>query len=295
MLDEHVDLIDGPEVETRELSIPTDLHGERLDRALAVLLPEFSRSYSQQLLSEGCVSCVLPVPRVMTKASAKVRMGGSKIEEIPGIGPRSAERIALWLLRSPQSPSADLAKALTAASAGIQLCPSCGFFASLAAGCILCDNPARDLSVICVIEQATDILPLERTGAFKGHYHSLHGRLSPLDNIGPEDLRIAALLQRLRGGPVREIILATGSDVEGEATANYLAELLRGRNCKLTRIAQGLPAGGGLEHADGGHRRQGSHRPIIRPAYLNGNAFSWREAPYARYAYRTFSAKGAPP
>ena len=191
------------------------------------------------------------------------------LKRLPGIGPRSAERIALWLLRSPQSPSADLARALTAASAGIQLCPSCGFFASLAAGCILCDNPARDLAVICVIEQATDILPLERTGAFKGHYHALHGRLSPLDNIGPEDLRIAALLQRLRGGPVREIILATGSDVEGEATANYLAHAI-GKDFPgiiISRLAQGLPAGGGLDAADDLtlYRALSGRRPVSGP------------------------------
>lgn len=191
------------------------------------------------------------------------------LKRLPGIGPRSAERIALWLLRSPQSPSADLARALTAASAGIQLCPSCGFFASLAAGCILCDNPARDPAVICVIEQATDILPLERTGAFKGHYHALHGRLSPLDNIGPEDLRIAALLQRLRGGPVREIILATGSDVEGEATANYLAQAI-GKDFPdiiISRLAQGLPAGGGLDAADDLtlYRALSGRRPVSGP------------------------------
>lgn len=191
------------------------------------------------------------------------------LKRLPGIGPRSAERIALWLLRSPQSPSADLAQALTAATAGIQLCPSCGFFASLAAGCILCDNPARDPEVICVIEQATDILPLERTGAFKGHYHALHGRLSPLDNIGPEDLRIAALLQRLRGGPVREIILATGSDVEGEATANYLAHAI-GKDFPdiiISRLAQGLPAGGGLDAADDLtlYRALSGRRPVSGP------------------------------
>lgn len=174
------------------------------------------------------------------------------LKRLPGIGPRNAERIALWLIRSPQSPSADLAQSLTAASAGILLCPSCGFFASRARGCILCDNPARESDVICVIEQATDILPLERTGAFKGQYHALHGRLSPLDNIGPEDLRIPALLQRLRPGTVTEVILATGSDVEGEATANYLSHAIRQAFPAVTvsRLAQGLPAGGGLDSAD---------------------------------------------
>lgn len=176
----------------------------------------------------------------------------TQLKRLPGIGPRSAERIALWLLRSPQTPSTDLAQSLTVASAGVLLCPSCGFFASRSLGCMLCDNPARDSSLVCVIEQPTDILPLERTGAFKGQYHALHGRLSPLDNIGPEDLRIPALLQRLRRDPVREVILATGSDVEGEATANYLAHAIGHAfpGITVSRLAQGLPAGGGLDSAD---------------------------------------------
>ncbi len=176
----------------------------------------------------------------------------SNLKCLPGIGPRSAERIALWLLRAPQSPSTDLAHALTTASGAVLLCPSCGFFASRTAGCPLCDNPERDHALVCVIEQATDILPLERTGAFKGQYHALHGRLSPLDNVGPEDLRIPALLQRLRPGTVREVILATGSDVEGEATANYLVHTigLAFPAVTVSRLAQGLPAGGGLDSAD---------------------------------------------
>ncbi len=190
----------------------------------------------------------------MTKVDypEEIRLLISQLKRLPGIGPRSAERIALWLLRSAQSPSADLARALTAASAGIQLCSSCGFFASVAHGCLICENPARDPALLCIIEQATDILPLERTGAFKGHYHALHGRLSPLDNIGPEDLRIPPLLQRLRHGTIREVILATGSDVEGEATANYLAHAITHAHPHITvsRLAQGLPAGGGLDSAD---------------------------------------------
>jgi len=182
----------------------------------------------------------------------EIRLLIAQLKRLPGIGPRSAERIALWLLRSSQSPSADLARALTDASAGILLCPSCGFFASIVSGCLICQNPTREAALLCVIEQATDILPLERTGAFKGHYHALHGRLSPLDNIGPEDLRIPPLLQRLREGTIREVILATGSDVEGEATANYLTQAI-GRafpHILVSRLAQGLPAGGGLDSAD---------------------------------------------
>ncbi len=174
------------------------------------------------------------------------------LKRLPGIGPRSAERIALWLLRAPDSAPADLAQALHTASADILLCPSCGFFASRGLGCPLCDNPARDDALLCVIEQATDILPLERSGAFRGRYHALHGRLSPLDNVGPEDLRIPALLLRLRSGHIREVILATGSDVEGEATAHYLGQTISQAfpEITLSRLAQGLPAGGGLDSAD---------------------------------------------
>ena len=176
----------------------------------------------------------------------------SQLKRLPGIGPRSAERVALWLLRSPQSPSVDLAQALLSASTSVLLCPSCGFFASQVAGCMLCENPDRDLTTLCVIEQSTDILPLERTGAFNGHYHALHGRLSPLDNIGPDDLRIPALVQRLRTGQITEVILATGSDVEGEATAHYLVQTISQAfpAITLSRLAQGLPAGGGLDAAD---------------------------------------------
>ncbi len=175
-----------------------------------------------------------------------------QLKRLPGIGPRSAERIALWLLRSPQSPGAVLAGALTEAAEQVVLCGECGFFASRSAGCRICQDTTRDAGLICVVEQTTDILPLERTGAFHGAYHVLHGRISPLDNIGPEDLRIGALVQRLAGGSVREVILATGSDVEGEATANYLSTLLSGGHpeVQVTRLAQGLPAGGGLESAD---------------------------------------------
>ena len=175
-----------------------------------------------------------------------------QLKRLPGIGPRSAERIALWILRSPQSPAVSLTSALTAAAERIMLCEVCGFFANRSTGCRLCGDTSRDAALLCVVEQSTDILPLERTGAYHGHYHVLHGRISPLDNIGPEELRIGQLMQRLGGGAVREVILATGSDVEGEATANYLTSLLRSTHpeMQISRLAQGLPAGGGLDSAD---------------------------------------------
>ena len=174
----------------------------------------------------------------------------AELKRLPGVGPRSAERIAVWLLQSPKANPAPLAEVLLVAKDAVRPCPVCGFFAT-EAGCEVCDDPARDDGILCVVEQATDVLPLERSGAFRGRYHCLGGKLSPLDRVSPEDLRIPPLIRRIEAAVEEiEVILALGSDVEGEATANYLAELLRGRNCRLTRIAQGLPAGGGLEHAD---------------------------------------------
>jgi recombination protein RecR len=173
-----------------------------------------------------------------------------ELKRLPGIGPRSAERIAVWLLQNPKADPLALAGALQSAKETIRPCPVCGFFAT-PDGCGICDDPKRDPRMLCVIEQATDVLPLERSGSFRGRYHCLGGKLSPLDRISPEDLRIPELLRRVEAAAAEtEVILALGSDVEGEATANYLADLLRGKNCRLTRIAQGLPAGGGLEHAD---------------------------------------------
>lgn len=174
-----------------------------------------------------------------------------ELKRLPGVGPRSAERIAMWLLQSPKADPPELAKAVMEARDTVIACPVCGFFATDGA-CQLCDDPKRDDQLLCVVEQATDVLPLERSGAFRGRYHCLGGKLSPLDRVAPEDLRIPPLLRRIEQaeGSI-EVILALGADVEGEATANYLAGLLRGGKCRLSRIAQGLPAGGGLEHADG--------------------------------------------
>ena len=179
-----------------------------------------------------------------------VRQLIGQLKRLPGIGPRSAERVAVWLLQSPKADPAALADALRTAKETIRPCSVCGFFAT-DEGCVVCDDPARDKHMLCVVEQATDVLPLERSGSFRGRYHCLGGKLSPLDRVSPEDLRIPELLRRVDAATEEiEVILALGSDVEGEATANYLADLLRGKNCRLTRIAQGLPAGGGLEHAD---------------------------------------------
>ena len=173
----------------------------------------------------------------------------AELKRLPGIGARSAERVAVWLLQNKKANSQELSDRLLRAKENVTSCKVCGFFASTE-GCSVCDDSSRDSEKLCVVEQATDVLPLERSGVFNGFYHCLGGKLSPLDHVGPEDLRIPALLKRVDASPGIEVILALGADVEGEATANYLAESLAARACKITRIAQGLPAGGGLDHAD---------------------------------------------
>jgi recombination protein RecR len=173
----------------------------------------------------------------------------AELKRMPGIGPRSAERIALWMIQSRDARPAEIARAISETTQAIRPCPKCGFF-STEPLCEFCADAQRDTSQLCVIEQPTDILPLERTGAFRGRYHSLGGRISPLDHVGPDDLRIAALVERAKTESLSEIILALSADVEGEATANYIASLLRELPVKVSRLAQGLPAGGGLEHAD---------------------------------------------
>jgi recombination protein RecR len=172
-----------------------------------------------------------------------------QLRRMPGVGPRSAERMALWMIQQKDARTAEIAKAITDAVAGIRSCVLCGFF-SEAERCAICSDPGRDRELLCVVEQPTDILSLERTAAFRGLYHALGGRLSPLDHVGPENLRIDALIERVKTGRPKEIILAVGADVEGEATASYLAETLASEEIRITRIAQGLPAGVGLENAD---------------------------------------------
>jgi recombination protein RecR len=172
-----------------------------------------------------------------------------QLRRMPGIGPRSAERIALWIVQKKDARASEIAEAISQTVLGIRPCTRCGFF-SESDLCVICSDPARDPTDLCVVEQPTDILALERTGIFRGLYHSLGGRLSPLDHVGPESLRIDLLERRVREELPRELILALGADVEGEATASYLADLLAREGLRITRIAQGLPAGSGLESAD---------------------------------------------
>ncbi len=180
----------------------------------------------------------------------------AELKRLPGVGPRSAERVAIWLLQHDRANPMELAESIHEATQSVSSCGVCGFFSTVE-GCPVCEDASRDVGQLCVVEQATDVLPLERSGVFKGFYHCLGGKLSPLDRVTPDDLNISALIKRVEQGSAAasegeamEVILALGSDVEGEATANYLAEMLAPHSCKITRIAQGMPAGGGLDHAD---------------------------------------------
>lgn len=174
----------------------------------------------------------------------------TQLKMLPGLGPRSAERLMLWLLQMRDERIGSLSQALNDAKARVVACADCGFFIEHDTSCLLCHDPRRQRKLLCVVEQAADVLRLERSGAFQGLYHVLGGRLSPLDNVTPEDLRLESLVQRVRDLQAEEVILALGSDVEGEATASYIADLLRSDGVSISRLAQGMPAGGGLDHVD---------------------------------------------
>lgn len=168
---------------------------------------------------------------------------------LPGIGPRSAERLALHLVQTDPALVEQLARALVEARGQIRTCETCGALTEVSP-CEGCTDPSRDAGQLCVVERATDILVLEKAGAFRGRYHVLGGRLSPVNGVGPEDLRVGELVARLAGGEVREVVLALGTDVEGDATAHYLAERVGSAGVEVTRLAAGLPAGSGLDFAD---------------------------------------------
>jgi len=173
------------------------------------------------------------------------------LSRLPGIGPKTASRLTFFLLRAPEELSLSLAEALNQLKSGTTHCPVC--FNITAAGreqCEICDNDNRDSRQICVVEEPLDVLALERTGAYNGRYHVLNGALSPVEGIGPDDLRIRELVARVREGGVEEIILATNPSMEGDYTAAYLRQQLAPMGVHLTRLARGLPMGGDLEYAD---------------------------------------------
>lgn len=172
-----------------------------------------------------------------------------ELGRLPGIGPKSAQRIAYHILKSPTEDAARLADALTEAKARVTWCQTC-FNLAEGAECSFCRDDRRDRTIICVVEEPRDIVAIERTREFYGRYHVLQGAISPIEGIGPEQLRIHEILLRIEPEGVEEVILATNPNIEGEATAMYLAKLLKPLGIKVTRIASGLPVGGDLEYAD---------------------------------------------
>ena len=168
---------------------------------------------------------------------------------LPGIGEKTAQRLAFFILRSPKIRADRLAQAIAEVKEKILFCSQCSGITETDP-CPLCTDPSRDRSLICVVEDPSDVFLVERTGVFKGLYHVLMGALSPLDGIGPDQLKIDALMERIDQGGVREIICATNPNMEGEATVLYLAKLMKPRGIRLTRLAHGLPVGGNLEYAD---------------------------------------------
>lgn len=185
-------------------------------------------------------------------------MGGPEIEQLiqllarlPGLGPRSARRAALHLIKRQEALLVPLAAALQAAAASIKICSTCGNLDSRDP-CAICTDAKRDGGLICVVEDVGDLWALERSGSFRGRYHVLGGVLSALDGTGPDDLRIASLVDRARGGGVREVIIATNATVEGQTTAHYVTDRLAGLEVSVTRLAHGVPVGGELDFLDDG-------------------------------------------
>jgi len=172
-----------------------------------------------------------------------------EFHKLPGVGPKSAQRLTYYLLRMPAAEAKALAEAILDVKERITFCTVCQNVTD-SNPCRICASDRRDRSIICVVEEPLDILAVERSGSYQGLYHVLHGAISPMDGIGPEELKIQELLARLRSGEVAEVILATNPNLEGEATSMYLTRLLRPLGLKVTRLARGLPVGGDLEYAD---------------------------------------------
>ena len=173
------------------------------------------------------------------------------LERLPGIGPKTASRLAFYLLRSPDELSQDLVGALQNLKSSIGQCSTCfNFTLSGRSQCEVCADLQRDPALICVVEEALDVLAMERTAGYHGRYHVLHGALSPIEGIGPDDLKIRQLIGRVKAGGIREIIIATNPSMEGDATALYLNQQLQPFGVRVTRLARGLPMGGDLEYAD---------------------------------------------
>ncbi len=175
----------------------------------------------------------------------------TELAKLPGIGSKTAQRLAFHLLKQPADAAERLAEAIRRVRAQVTPCGACGNLSD-EDPCAICRDPRRDPTLLCVVEEAKDVAAIERAGRYRGRYHVLGGRVSPLDGVGPEALRIAPLIERVRNGAgVREVIVATNPSMEGEVTATYLQQVLRPTGVRVTRIARGLPVGGDLEYADG--------------------------------------------
>ena len=172
-----------------------------------------------------------------------------QLARLPGIGAKSAQRLAYHILDMPEGNARELAAAITRARDTVRYCPICGIYTDVEP-CAICADAARKRDVLCVVRDARDVFAMEKLREFRGKYHVLHGTISPMDGIGPDDIRIKELLQRVEQEGVNEVILATNPDVEGEATASYIARLLKPKGVRVTRIAHGIPIGGNLEYVD---------------------------------------------
>jgi recombination protein RecR len=189
-------------------------------------------------MSQTAPSAAMPVSRLI-----------EAFNKLPGIGPKSAQRLTYYLLRAPLEEAQALAQAILEVKEKIVLCSICQNITDIDP-CVICDDSQRDRTKICIVEEPLDILALERTGSYKGLYHVLHGVISPMDGIGPDELKVKELLVRLKDGEVQEVIMATNPNLEGEATAMYLGRLLVPFGVRITRLARGLPVGADLEYAD---------------------------------------------
>jgi len=172
-----------------------------------------------------------------------------ELSKLPGVGPKTAQRLAFYILKAAPDDAKKLARAIDEVKDKIKFCEEC-FNVTDQARCEFCSDPGRDRTIICVVEEPRDIIALEKTDEYKGLYHVLQGAISPIDGVGPDDIRVKELLKRLSENDVREVVIATNPNIEGEATAMYIAKLVKPLGVKATRIASGLPVGGDLEYAD---------------------------------------------
>ncbi len=185
----------------------------------------------------------------MNHYPTSIRQVIRQLSKLPGIGEKTAERLAMYILRSSRSDAEQLARSIGELKDKVRMCSTC-FSLSEAEHCNICSNPSRDERLLCVVEQPADMVSIEKSGAYNGRYHVLQGALSPMDGIGPDAIRIKELIARIGEGGIQEVILATGTHVEGEATASYLLGLLEKFPVKVTRIASGVPIGGDLKYID---------------------------------------------